>query len=102
MRMIQILFFVLSLSFTAQAGNMKDILIDHEESIVEFLFGLGFEVKGISDSRLVKPDQGYDAAVNSVVEVYAPAIRDFDMMNCTSQFSGNAKDGFEHAVISCN
>lgn len=102
MRMIQALFFVLALSLNAQAGNMKDLLIDHEESVVDFLFALGFEVKGISDSRLVKPDPGYDAAVNSVVEVYSPSIRDFDMMTCISQFSGNAEDGFEHAAIYCN
>jgi hypothetical protein len=100
--MIQALLLVLSLSCTAQAGNMKDLLIDHEESIIHFLFALGFEVKGISDSRFTTPDKGYDVAIDSVVEVYSPSIKDFDMMNCISQFTGNAQDGFQHAAIYCN
>ena len=83
------------------AGNMKDLLIDHEESVYEYLFDLGFELKGISNSRFTTALPGYAVAITSEVEVYSPRLRDFDMKICTSQFTGDSESGFQHAALDC-
>lgn len=93
--------FVGLLTSISLAGNMKDLLIAHEESITEHLFDLGFELKGISNSRFIQADPGYDVAIISEVEVYSPKLRDFDMKICTSQFVGDSQSGFQLATLDC-
>lgn len=89
------------ISGTSLAGNMKDLLIDHESSVVELIFDLGLEVKNISDTRFVPAEPGSDVAISSVVEVFSPSLRDFEMMVCTSQFRGDSVSGFQHIAVEC-
>ena len=86
---------------TSFAGNMKDILFDHEESISAYLFDRGFELKSIRNSRFTPALPGYVIAITSEVEAYTPQLRGLDLKICTSQFIGDYRSGFDHVALDC-
>lgn len=94
---------VLFLAVVAEAGRMKDVQMEHLESVAYELFGHydtdSLETRG---TKFVPAETGYFVAVSTEVQVYDSATDAFEWVWCTSQFRQLATDRVEVAVTRCD
>ena len=98
--MKQILFsIVLVVGLFANAGGVKDLLIDHEEAVSMKMWGTfqpPFE-GAISNTRYVKADPGFFLAMASDVQVYGQSRT----ITCVSQFVKTGTQRFVIKSVTC-
>lgn len=87
----------------AVAGRVKDVQIEHLESIAHHLYGhYDSDQLKTRGSKFVPAESGYYIAVSTEVEVYDAAANAFGWVWCTSQFRQVGADRVEVAVTRCN
>ena len=89
MRMFRVLFMttLILISTMVHAGAVKELVIEHEESIENEVAMMGpFSVDKIFQTRFVQAKEGYEVAVESQVEVVENKSFQMFEIACTSQF----------------
>jgi hypothetical protein len=111
MRLTKIFASLLVLVFTvfANAGAIKELLIEHEESIyreVEQMTGesganFRFTVERIFNSRFVKTNEDFDVAMESQVEISEETSGDVYEISCTSYFAKDEDGDYSEKQTNC-
>lgn len=93
---------LLTISTTAKAGAVKELVIDHESSIASEVEKMGpFTVNRIFDTRFVKANAGFEIAIESQVEVLSHSPAEIYEIACTSQFKKGKYGSMEVFETNC-
>lgn len=92
-----------SLSVPAFAGRLKEIYIQHEEVLFEYLFGTPtYDGSAIQNTRFVTASEGADVALASDVMIYNYETKKYQQVTCTTQFKKVSERNFEVSKVHCD
>ncbi|MFP5520276.1 MAG: hypothetical protein ACLGGX_10250 [Bdellovibrionia bacterium] len=103
MKNLMILLTAISFALPASAGRMKDLVIAHEEAVLEFLFGTtNSSDVTFEGHRFSEPELGGDIAVTSEVHVLDVHSFEFIKKTCTTEFNQFGPQNYQPTNVSCN